>query len=59
MFKQLHSNGKGNFKDSYCYWSSTERSEDKKHAYYVSFDDGSADFNGKHCPDYVRAVRIL
>jgi len=59
MFKQLHSNGKGNFKGFYCYWSSTESCDDNKKAYYVCFEDGSADSNGKQHPDYVRAVRTL
>lgn len=56
MYKQLHSKGQGNFKDSW-YWSSTEANAPV--AFYFDFDDGNAT-NGSKAGTYsVRAVRAF
>jgi len=61
MYEHLHTEGKGNFKDSFPefqYWSSSEIDADN--AWYFNFEDGIAYYsNGKNSTKSVRAVRTL
>ena len=56
MYKDLHKNGNGNFKEA-SYWSSTE--DDYNSAWYFYFYDGDAYNGAKYDASYVRAVRTL